>query len=116
MTIGTTVQEIRKSKGLTLSECAERANISKSYLSNIERNITKNPSVLVIQKIANVLEVDLDLILGVESSADLTLPESEWLEFVNQLKETGIDKERLGEYKTVIEFVKWQNEKLNCNS
>lgn len=30
---------ISKKKGLTLSELAERAGVSKSYLSNIERNI-----------------------------------------------------------------------------
>ena len=42
--IGKNIAEIRKKRGYTLSELAELANISKSYLSNIERNINKNPS------------------------------------------------------------------------
>ncbi|MGQ4665879.1 helix-turn-helix domain-containing protein [Metabacillus halosaccharovorans] len=36
--------ESRKQKGLTLSEVAKQAKISKSYLSNIERNLNLNPS------------------------------------------------------------------------
>jgi XRE family transcriptional regulator of biofilm formation len=29
---------------------------------------------------------------------------------VHELKETGIDKEQLQEYKTILEFIKWQNQ------
>ena len=43
--IGKNIYWLRKEKGLTLSELAERANIAKSYLSNIERNINQNPSI-----------------------------------------------------------------------
>ena len=64
--IGKNIYEIRKQRGFTLSELAERAKISKSYLSNIERNINKNPSIQVIKKIAMVLEIDLKALLNTE--------------------------------------------------
>ena len=48
--IGKNIYLLRKEKGLTLSELAERANIAKSYLSNIERNINQNPSIQIVEK------------------------------------------------------------------
>ena len=53
--IGKNIYLLRKEKGLTLSELAERANIAKSYLSNMERNINQNPSIQIVEKIAQVL-------------------------------------------------------------
>ncbi|RKQ33496.1 helix-turn-helix domain-containing protein [Oceanobacillus halophilus] len=108
--IGEKIQKIRKSKGLTLSECAERANISKSYLSNIERNLNQNPSIQIIEKIAAVLGVEVNTLIKRESLLEQT-PETEWLEFVKDLKKSGIKTHELQEYKTVIEFAKWQKEK-----
>ena len=61
--IGKNIVEIRKRRGYTLSELAELSNISKSYLSNIERNINKNPSLEVIQKIATVLQVNISILV-----------------------------------------------------
>src|SRR5690625_3506921 len=108
--IGENIQRIRSRKGLTLSELAERADISKSYLSNIERNLNQNPSIQIIEKIASVLEVDFRMLIGINNIGD-QIPEDEWLDFVNELKESGVGTEQLKEYKTVIEFAKWQ--KLN---
>lgn len=110
--IGKNIQRIRHSQGLTLSELAERANISKSYLSNIERNLNQNPSIQIVEKIASVLAVDFRMLIGIKSVDD-EFPENEWLDFVNELKESGVGVEQLEEYKTVIEFAKWQNRKLN---
>lgn len=108
--IGKNIYELRKKRGLTLSELAGRANISKSYLSNIERNMNRNPSIQVVKKIASVLDVDLHMLLKVGvSEEDFQLPDKEWFDLVNELKKSGIDKEQLQEYKTLIEFIKWQN-------
>ena len=60
--IGKNIVEIRKRRGYTLLELAELSNISKSYLSNMERNINKNPSLEVIQKIATVLQVNISIL------------------------------------------------------
>lgn len=111
--IGEKIQSIRKKKGLSLSECATRASISKSYLSNIERNINHNPSIQVMEKIAAALGVEVRALLELNHNV---VPESEWLEFVNELKKSGVQKEQLKEYKTVIEFAKWQKDKLSGTS
>ena len=110
--IGKNIYEIRKKKGLSLSELAERANISKSYLSNIERNLNWNPSIHVMEKIARVLNVDLKKLLKTGNTNEEQLPDKEWLDLANELKESGIDKEQLQEYKTLIEFIKWHNQNL----
>ncbi|MCM3568222.1 helix-turn-helix domain-containing protein [Neobacillus mesonae] len=111
--IGNNIQEIRKSRGLTLSELADRANISKSYLSNIERNLNRNPSIQVIKKIASVLDVDLKAIISANARYEENqIPDKELIELVKELKESGIDKK---EYKTLIEFIKWQNQNLGAN-
>jgi len=109
--IGKNIQKLRYRRGLSLSELAERANISKSYLSNIERNLNQNPSIQIIEKIAIVLNVDFRELIG-KSIGD-QLPEKEWIDFVNELKESGVGVEQLKEYKTVIEFAKWQNKQNN---
>ena len=94
--IGKNIYRIRMQKGFSLSELADRANISKSYLSTIERNLTDNPSIHVMDKLAKVLDVELKTLLATGSAKDNEQPmrmESEWIEFINDLKESGI-KER----------------------
>ncbi len=111
--IGSNINNIRKRRGLTLSELADRANVSKSYLSNIERNLNQNPSIQVIEKIAAVLDVDLTNILHADATVETQhLLENEWLDFIHELKESGIEKEQIKEYKNVIEFIKWQQGKV----
>ena len=111
--IGSNISTIRKRRGLTLSELADRANISKSYLSNLERNLNKNPSIQVIEKISTVLDVDLITLLQVNPQEESKqLLESEWLDFIHELKDSGIEKEQLQQYKAVFEFIKWQNNKI----
>ncbi|WP_102273041.1 helix-turn-helix domain-containing protein [Cytobacillus massiliigabonensis] len=109
--IGNNIARIRKKRGYTLSEFAELADISKSYLSNIERNINKNPSLDVMQKIASVLNVDLITLLktGRDSNTHQYI-EQEWIEIFNELKDLGIEKDQIQEYKMLIEFIKWQKE------
>ncbi|EKN69397.1 transcriptional regulator SinR [Neobacillus bataviensis LMG 21833] len=109
--IGSRIHEIRMKKGLTLSELAVRANISKSYLSNIERNLNQNPSIHIIKKIAVVLDVDVRELLKTELYEEThQYLESEWVDFINELKQSGVKKEKIHEYKTLIEFIKWKNE------
>ncbi len=108
--IGNNIQKLRRRRGLTLSQLADQANISKSYLSNIERNLNQNPSIQIIEKIASVLGVDFQMLVGINNKG-AQLPDEEWLNFVNELKASGVATEQLNEYKTVIEFAKWRNKK-----
>lgn len=108
--IGKNIREIRKTQKMTLSELAERAGIAKSYLSNIERNINQNPSIQVLERIAAVLHVDIQMLLGNQTEQE-SHPGDEWLLFIKKLQESGLEKENLDEYKTLIEFIHWQNQK-----
>ncbi|PLR84025.1 transcriptional regulator [Bacillus canaveralius] len=109
--IGKNIYEIRKKRGLSLTELAERACISKSYLSNIERNLNQNPSIQVMNKLALALDVDLNtLLISATNLEKQQLNEKEWLDLVNQLKESGIDKGQINDYKTLIAFFRWKNQ------
>ncbi|GIP40120.1 transcriptional regulator [Paenibacillus sp. J31TS4] len=103
MTLGRRIQEIRRSRGLTLTELAEQAAVAKSYLSTIERDLQKNPSLQVMERLSSVLHIDL---LGlVDSAGSAPAPGSagerpaengldpEWLELVRQARLQGVTKE-----------------------
>ncbi|RCW74853.1 helix-turn-helix domain-containing protein [Saliterribacillus persicus] len=111
--IGDNINRIRKEKNLTLSELAERAQISKSYLSNIERNLNDNPSIQILEKISKVLDVSLITLVGnINQNDDEYNQES-----VSQtLDELGIKKEELIAYKPVFEFVKWKNKQKEIDN
>lgn len=109
--IGNTIFEFRKKKGITLSELAKRAKISKSYLSNIERNLNRNPSIEVVKRIATVLDMELDTFLSPLKTNDVQHGfDQDLIDFAAELKDTGIEKEQIKEYKTVFEFIKWKNQ------
>ncbi|HDX9588388.1 TPA: helix-turn-helix transcriptional regulator [Bacillus pseudomycoides] len=110
--LGKNIYQFRKKRGLTLSELAERAGVSKSYLSNIERNINRNPSIHVMEKISLVLEVNLNVLL--ETNVEIKQQiEREWIDFVYELKKAGVDREKLQDYKILIDFIKWKNSGVN---
>ena len=108
--IGKKIAEIRKRKGFTLSELAEKAQISKSYLSNLERNQNKNPSLKIISRVAEVLKIDpVTLMNPIEIHEQQLVFDQEWVDFVYELQEVGLEKERVKDYKELIEFIKWKN-------
>ncbi|MEH7076824.1 helix-turn-helix domain-containing protein [Neobacillus drentensis] len=112
--IGKIIHEIRKQKGLTLSELAKRAKVSKSYLSNIERNLNQNPSIQVVNRIAAVLGVELDDFFDTGKNINNQQEiDQDLLDLVKELKETGIEKEQIKDYRTLIEFIKWQHQKAS---
>ena len=57
--IGAQLRDLRKAKRLTLQEVAEAAGISVSYLSQIERNVSRLP-IGVLKKLADVLGVHMN--------------------------------------------------------
>jgi transcriptional regulator with XRE-family HTH domain len=66
--VGATLQSLRQGQGLSLDELSRRAGVSKSMLSQIERN-QANPTVAVVWRLANALRVDLSELLGGERPA-----------------------------------------------
>lgn len=109
--IGKNIAEHRKAQRMTLSELAKRSNVSKSYLSNIERNVNQNPSIAVLERIANVLNVDVNFLIGDKEEVENQKRCSEWTEFVSELKKAGVRKDQIHNYKELIEFIKWKQNK-----
>lgn len=63
ITIGEKIRTLRIGKGLSINEFAKKAQVSKSYISNIERGVQKNPSLIVMGKMAQTLDVPLEDLL-----------------------------------------------------
>ena len=67
MTIGKTIRDVRKKKGMKLRELSQKTGISISFLSDIE-NGRSNPSVKRLKSIANGLETTLKYLLEGQGS------------------------------------------------
>lgn len=52
------IQRIRREKDLSQEEVAHRADIHQTYLSGVETG-KRNPSILVVERIAKALDVDV---------------------------------------------------------
>lgn len=63
VSLGTRLRAQRRSLGLTLSEVADAAAVSMTYLSNIERG-RGNPTLEVLTRIAAALGVDVGALVG----------------------------------------------------
>jgi len=67
--LGKRLQVARTRAGLTQQALCERADLSYSTLTKIERGAIKSPSIFTIQNIAAALQVGLDELLGDSSHA-----------------------------------------------
>lgn len=72
--VGKNIKAIRKQKGITLQELADRVGLTKSYLSKIERS-KKAPPYSTVNKIAMALEVEVPYLLSekLASSSDIRI-------------------------------------------
>ncbi|MCU5111473.1 helix-turn-helix domain-containing protein [Bacillus wiedmannii] len=61
--VGENIRFLRKKRGLTQEELAERINLQQAYIGGVERG-ERNISMLTLQKIADGLEVSPDLVLN----------------------------------------------------
>lgn len=62
--LGKQLQAARQAGGLTQQQLCQRANLSFSTLTKIERGAIKSPSIFTIQSIADALGVSLDELVG----------------------------------------------------
>ncbi len=63
--IGERIKLIRENKGMDISEVAEKTNLSRPLLNQIESDLI-SPPLSTLLKIANCLGVDLGILLGGE--------------------------------------------------
>lgn len=74
--VGGALQALRQAQSLTLDDLSRKAGVSKSMLSQIERNHT-NPTVAVVWRLANALGIGVAELLGSgrpEPAPILTIP------------------------------------------
>ncbi|MDH2363758.1 helix-turn-helix domain-containing protein [Priestia megaterium] len=108
--IGDRIRTIRVQKRMTLSNLAEKANVTKSYLSNIERNISTNPTIEFVEKVALALNMKPESLLGWEKGEN-EISENSFL-YVKKYLLT-MDDEQLVELKDYIDFILWKRRNLN---
>jgi XRE family transcriptional regulator, master regulator for biofilm formation len=104
--IGLRIRCLREKKGYSISELAMRAGISKSYLSQIERNLQVNPSLHLLSKLARTLDATLDDLIGVEHE-DICNNEQldrDWEVLIKGAIEKGMSKEDFKELSDYIRF------------
>jgi XRE family transcriptional regulator of biofilm formation len=101
--IGDRVKKLRLEKKMSLSELAEHAGVAKSYLSSLERNLQRNPSIQFLEKIASVLSVPVDHLIHEQMSTDDL--DSDWLNLAKEAMNSGISKEQFRDF---LEFTKWK--------
>ena len=58
--IGHKIRQIRRQKGISATNLAKEIGLPLTSLSNIEREVSKNPSFYTICKIAKALEVPIE--------------------------------------------------------
>ena len=65
--LGMRIRYLRKNKQWSIEDLALEASINKNYLSDLERG-KRNPTLNILDKIANALDIDLEtLFKGISS-------------------------------------------------
>lgn len=82
--LGMKVKQFRKEKGYTAEKLADISHVSKSHINNIE-SANSNASTAVLVRIANALDVSVDVLLE------------------DSLNEKTCQKARLTEYNKIID-------------
>ena len=62
--IGNNIKKIRNLKKLTQKEVAKRAGMYWTMYCKIEQNVSKEPTIQSIEKIADALETSIDNLIG----------------------------------------------------
>jgi XRE family transcriptional regulator, master regulator for biofilm formation len=101
--IGDRVKKFRLEKKMSLSELAEQAGVAKSYLSSLERNLQKNPSIQFLEKIAGVLNLPVEHLIHEQVDKDEL--DNEWMNLVKEAMGSGVSKEQFRDF---LEFNKWR--------
>jgi len=105
--IGKKIRDIRKSKNITIVELSERISVTSGYISQIERDLI-SPSLSVLKRLAEALEVPLSILFLDESRENVvTISKNDRtkvkfgnlnvdLEFVTPIKKNNDSESNLG--------------------
>lgn len=106
------IKQLRKERGLSITELARIAGVSKSYLSYIERDVQKNPSLQFLSKIAKTLNTTIEFLLGEteENEHSTSQIDEEWIVLIKRAMDDGVSKEEFQNYIEYIKFKKWEEQ------
>lgn len=110
--IGKKIKRLRQQKGYSITELGRLADVSKSYLSQLERGLQTNPSLQFLVKVSKPLDTSIDFLLQeskVQIGIDNELDE-EWKVLIRQAIEDGLKKEDFHEFRKYIKFQEWMRE------
>jgi transcriptional regulator with XRE-family HTH domain len=91
--LGERVRELRRGRGLTLEELAERSGVSRAMISKLERG-EKNPTLVVAAKLAEGFGVTLSQLVGMEERREVVVVPRE-KRMVMRDPETGFERQLL---------------------
>ncbi len=101
--IGSTIREIRKTKGISQADVASELDVSIAAFSKIERGLTNIP-ILRLEQIANVLGTSIFTLLGVQQTDVSAISESQEIETLQ--RELQMTKELLKAKDEIISLLK----------
>lgn len=100
MQIGSRIKAIRKEKGITQTDLALKAGISRTYLADIEGN-RYAPSLKILGVVAEALNLKVsDLIEDKEKDPELT---ESYIEVIQSARKAGVTPDKL---QALIEVLK----------
>ena len=83
MKIGAKIKELRIMKNLTQEELADRAELSKGFISQLERDLT-SPSIATLMDILQVLGTDLKEFFQDTSDEQIVFHDSDYFEKIDE--------------------------------
>ncbi|MCT1391458.1 helix-turn-helix domain-containing protein [Peribacillus frigoritolerans] len=93
--IGYRVKSLREERKMSISELSAKSGVAKSYISSLERNLQKNPTILVLEKIATILCIKVNALLYEQAEESI---DEEWKEIMQDIMGSGISKEEIREF------------------
>lgn len=82
MKIGHKIKELRIQKGLTQEELADRAELSKGFISQIERDLT-SPSIATLVDVLQALGTDLNNFFTEDSEEQIVFRDQDYFEKID---------------------------------
>ncbi|WP_110928190.1 XRE family transcriptional regulator [Bacillus massiliglaciei] len=112
--IGEKIKELREKRGYSLSKLAQMADVSKSYLSQIERGLKNNPSVQFLEKVSVPLKISAEDLLAADKQHGCLSKEldAEWKRLIEQAVKAGMKKEDFREYRNYLQYQNWRKDQL----
>lgn len=109
MKVGEKIKSLRLEKNYSITELSEKANVSKSYLSYIERGIQENPSLQVLSRLAKNLDTTVEYLMGEQTISLGRVPvDEEWIGLVDEAIKNGVSKADFAYY---LDFMKFKSKR-----